>query len=239
MGINPQIGSAVVRFEGDHFQVDPTGYPVFTFPIHEHGEVLDFAAWHPKSGRLAVLYGAGFAINQEAIFNPASHFCGQPLRIHRTPLEYLKADRHGIVIINSSLTYVSLRGSGPLSVADNALGHQIRRWWKPPKVASCTRWEPEPVSMTANDALAADAAGDSNRSAIDEAVEFLRDLLGEGSVPTREVKAEASSAGLTWATVRRAKDRIGITPRREGFGDDGVWVWELPKVLNFLKDAHV
>jgi hypothetical protein len=129
MGINPQIGSAVVRFESDHFQEDPTGHPVFTFPIHEHGEVIDFAAWHPESGRLAVFYGVGFAINQEAIFNPASHFCGQPLRIHRTPLEYLKADRHGIVIINSSLTYVSLRGSGPLSVADNALGHRIRRWW--------------------------------------------------------------------------------------------------------------
>ncbi len=30
-------------------------------------------------------------------------------------------------------------------------------------VASCTRWESEPVSMTANDALAADAAGDGNR----------------------------------------------------------------------------
>jgi putative DNA primase/helicase len=106
-------------------------------------------------------------------------------------------------------------------------------------VASCARWEPEPVSMTANDALAADAAGDSNRSAIEEAMEFLRDLLSEGCVPAKEVKAEANSAGQTWATVRRAKDRIGITPRREGFGDDGVWVWELPKVLKFLKDAHV
>jgi putative DNA primase/helicase len=106
-------------------------------------------------------------------------------------------------------------------------------------VASCARWEPDPVSMTANDALAADAAGDSNRSAIEEAMELLRDLLSEGSVPAKEVKAEANSAGLTWATVRRAKDRLGITSKREGFGDDGVWVWELPKVHNFLKDAHV
>ena len=95
-------------------------------------------------------------------------------------------------------------------------------------VASCARWEPEPVSMTANDALAADVAGDSNRSAIEEAMELLRDLLSEGSVPAKEVKAEANSAGLAWATVRRAKDRLGITPKREGFSDDGVWVWELP-----------
>ena len=81
--------------------------------------------------------------------------------------------------------------------------------------------------MTANDALAADVAGDSNRSAIGE-LELLRDLLSEGSVPAKEVKAEANSAGLAWATVRRAKDRLGITPKREGFSDDGVWVWELP-----------
>jgi putative DNA primase/helicase len=106
-------------------------------------------------------------------------------------------------------------------------------------VSSCARWEPEPVSMTANDALAADVAGDSNRSAIEEAEEFLRDLLSEGPVSAKDVKAEANSAGLTWATVRRAKDRIGIKPKREGFGDDGVWVWELPKVLNYLKDAHL
>jgi hypothetical protein len=66
----------------------------------------------------------------------------------------------------------------------------------------------------------------------------LRDLLSEGPVSAKDVKAEANS-GLTWSTVRRAKDRMGIKPRREGFGDDGVWVWELPKVLNYLKDAHL
>ena len=93
--------------------------------------------------------------------------------------------------------------------------------------------------MTANDALAADVAGDSNRSAIEEAEEFLRDLLSAGPISAKDVKAEANSAGLTWATVRRAKDRMGIKPRREGFSGDGVWVWELPNVLNYLKDAHL
>jgi putative DNA primase/helicase len=43
----------------------------------------------------------------------------------------------------------------------------------PSIVASYVSWEPDPVSVTANAALAADASGDHNRSAIEEAEEFF------------------------------------------------------------------
>lgn len=58
-------------------------------------------------------------------------------------------------------------------------------------------------------------------------------LLGERSRPTKDVKAEAEAAGLSWATIRRAKDRLGIKAKREGYGINGQWVWVSP--LGFSK----
>ena len=96
-------------------------------------------------------------------------------------------------------------------------------------VASRVAWETEPVTMTANQAMAADAAGSEGGRTADEAREFLQDILGNGPVPHKEVRSAAEGAGLTWASVRRAKDRLGVTSVRESIGTsgDGRWVWSL------------
>ena len=49
---------------------------------------------------------------------------------------------------------------------------------------------------TANQAMAADAAGEDSRTATAEAEEFLRELLANGPVPQKEVKTAAEGAGL-------------------------------------------
>ena len=46
----------------------------------------------------------------------------------------------------------------------------------------------------------------------------------------RELQAEAKSAGHIWATVRRAKDVIGVRVKRDGFGKGGAWCWSLPAI---------
>jgi hypothetical protein len=96
-------------------------------------------------------------------------------------------------------------------------------------VASRVWWETEPVSITANQALAAEAAGEDQRSAIEAAEEFLREVLAGGPVPQKELKVDAEGAGLSWATVRRAKDRVGVIVRRESEGASGAgrWLWSL------------
>lgn len=83
---------------------------------------------------------------------------------------------------------------------------------------------------------------DDQRSELDEACDFLRDLLKYGAIPTKQIKADASDAGLSWATVRRAQKAIGAVAVKEGsptVGEKQQWVWRLaaegaqqtPKVL--------
>jgi hypothetical protein len=103
-------------------------------------------------------------------------------------------------------------------------------------VASCVDWESEPVTMTANEALAAEMGG-SDAKPSEEAESFLKELLADGPVPAKQVKADADSVGLAWATVRRARKRLGIQPYKAGM--DGGWLWSLPKMLNWDEDAHV
>jgi putative DNA primase/helicase len=71
----------------------------------------------------------------------------------------------------------------------------------------------------------------------EEAESFLRELLAHGPVPAKQVKADADDTGLSWTTVRRAKERLGIKPHKAGM--DAGWLWSLPKVLNQGEDAPV
>jgi putative DNA primase/helicase len=63
-----------------------------------------------------------------------------------------------------------------------------------------------------------------------EAMEFLRDELAAGPQSAQAIKKAAASAGVSWATIRRAKDELKIRSVKGGLQDG--WLWELPKVLN-------
>ncbi|WP_423359647.1 AAA family ATPase [Pseudomonas citronellolis] len=68
------------------------------------------------------------------------------------------------------------------------------------------------------------------RSELDEACDFLRDLLADGAVPTKRIKADADGAGHSWATIRRAQKVVGAEAIRigeEGRKGGGTWYWEL------------
>ncbi len=73
----------------------------------------------------------------------------------------------------------------------------------------------------------------------DEAEAFLRDELADGPRPTKDVQRAARDAGISQRTLDRAKARLGVKPRKEGFGSGAYWTWELPpaaKVANPLTD---
>lgn len=66
------------------------------------------------------------------------------------------------------------------------------------------------------------------RTARDEAAEFLAEELAAGPRPVGELKEAAEDLGLSWRTVQRAKRDLEIDARRQGgVGDSGRWTWEL------------
>ena len=82
--------------------------------------------------------------------------------------------------------------------------------------------------MTAG-ALLAPEQDDGEQSALKEAMEILREVLGEGPADGKRVQREASEAGITDRTLRRAKTALGVKSKREGgLGPAGRWVWSLP-----------
>jgi hypothetical protein len=111
-------------------------------------------------------------------------------------------------------------------------------------VASSVVWEAEPVTITADQALqATDGQSTGKGSAGAEAEELLRHALATGPVAMKDIQAEAKEAGLSWATVRRAKDRLGVEAERESHGRDGGgrWTWAMPipaRRSSHLQDAH-
>lgn len=86
-----------------------------------------------------------------------------------------------------------------------------------------------PIDGSARDVLAeAEEAPSTGGGAVGEASTFLRSLLAEGPIAVSDIKREATAAGLSWGSVRRAQTALGIVARKSGFGGTGRWEWELP-----------
>jgi hypothetical protein len=86
-------------------------------------------------------------------------------------------------------------------------------------------WEPDPVNVSADDALAGNRDERGGRTERDDAAAWLRDYLGEGPKLARDVLTESKAAGFSKRTIDRAKPVAGVRTRKEAFG--GGWVWEL------------
>ena len=90
-------------------------------------------------------------------------------------------------------------------------------------------WETRPVDISMSDLLHTPSSPDE-RSAIDDAEDFLRQLLKEGAVPRRQIMQEAEEAGISERTLKRAKSRLGVEANRVSDGNEGKghWEWSLP-----------
>ena len=86
---------------------------------------------------------------------------------------------------------------------------------------------------------------EETKGALEEAKDYLLDLLAKGPHPAKEVKAGAKKSGITDKTLRNAQKALGIQPRKIG-GRHGEtpqqWVWQLPADLQKMplnsEDAH-
>jgi putative DNA primase/helicase len=105
--------------------------------------------------------------------------------------------------------------------------HQAELKTHPGIFASSVLWG-EAVEGAARELLAtADATGDDGEGGtLADAKRFLADLLHDGPLPTKAIKADADGAGYSWATIRRAQKALGIEPVKEGM--KAGWVWRMP-----------
>jgi putative DNA primase/helicase len=125
------------------------------------------------------------------------------------------------------------RGKSNIGPDDGGYEYRIEQGEPLPGIcASYVMWG-KPVSGSARELLAesdVSAEGRGDHSAKFEAEEFLIQLLREGPSPTKHVEAEAKAAGISWRTVRRAADALGIKKRNF----QGAWYWDIPNLSKQL-----
>jgi hypothetical protein len=88
----------------------------------------------------------------------------------------------------------------------------------PPKII----WGQE-TDVTADD-MAKSPPDEDKRSALEDAKEFLLELLSSGPVEAEAVHAKARSREIKFATLRRAKKALKVESDKEG----DAWFWRLP-----------
>lgn len=73
---------------------------------------------------------------------------------------------------------------------------------------------------------------ESKRLQREEAGDWLYQLLKEGPMPSKELKAKAAEDGVAWRTIERAKEQLEVIAERQGVKGKGRgvgdWIWRLP-----------
>jgi len=100
------------------------------------------------------------------------------------------------------------------------------------------------VSTHTADALLAMPSTEEEKTAIDEAREFLLETLGTGSVDAKNILTQSRKNGINDKTLQRAKRAMGVKSEKADFA--GGWRWRLPDEdgqeqpkMDTQKDVHL
>jgi len=86
-------------------------------------------------------------------------------------------------------------------------------------------WEPEPVALSAEEALGVSAGRPSRR---DTAAKWLEGLLSRGPLASTEVERLGLAAGFSARTLRRARQALGVACDHSA--PTVPWMLRLPEV---------
>ncbi len=104
-------------------------------------------------------------------------------------------------------------------------------------MASCVTWGAVVVGSARQLLANAEATENAEGGSLATAKEFLETELAAGPVSAKIIKTAAEQAGISAATIRRAKDALGIKPGKDGM--KGGWHWALPsKMLKIAEDVQ-
>jgi len=71
------------------------------------------------------------------------------------------------------------------------------------------------------------------KSALEEAKEYLQETLAAGPIPSAEILKQSKKDGIAERTLNRAKKDIGIISARE----NDVWYWKMPEKKEAPRNA--
>ena len=86
-----------------------------------------------------------------------------------------------------------------------------------------------PMTLDVEEMLSPDNPKKKTGGKLEEAKNWLRGVLAMGQVPADTVKRCAKEAGIATRTLDRAKQVLKVKAEKEGFGDEGPWIWSLPE----------
>jgi putative DNA primase/helicase len=152
-------------------------------------------------------------------------------------LAYVAAARHCFVVLDDAENNRRLFVKAKNNVAPDmaALSYTIDTKsvgtdpeLKTPIVAPYVVWGTDHVTITATEAMQAEAGGKSNglSSTRETAKQFLSQKLATGPVLKSEIDDEADANNISKRTLERAKTDLGIIAKKGGY--QGAWTWELP-----------
>lgn len=109
------------------FEHDENGERWFAFE-----EADDFVFWHPGRNRLSAYANRAFALGEAVVDNPATYSFDCNLNIFADPLEWLRANRDGIVVLPQRWPFAfdRLRDAPKIAIAEQLLP-LYRRHMKP------------------------------------------------------------------------------------------------------------
>jgi hypothetical protein len=101
-------------------------------------------------------------------------------------------------------------------------------------IASAVAWDSSPVTISADEAMG--AINSETHTAKDDALEFLREVLGDGPADVLEIEAQARNAAMLSENkrlkeskpFRDAANTLGVVKKRVGFGPGAKVQWMLP-----------
>ncbi|WP_026619408.1 hypothetical protein M728_001110 [Ensifer sp. WSM1721] len=116
--MRPPIVMLAHGFKADDglFEEHAHGEPFLVFP-----EAEDCIFWQPRSGAMATWNGRGFAVGEDLISAASTCSFDGNLNVFANPLDWLRWDRDGIVIVNLSLAFDRLRDVPRVAVAESLL----------------------------------------------------------------------------------------------------------------------
>ncbi len=143
---------------------------------------------------------------------------------------FVAAARHAFVVMrepNTKQRRLFLKAKNNLAADTKGLAYGIEaRLVADDIIAPNIVWETEHVTISANEALATAESGPTEKSALAEAIEFLKDKLANGPVPATEVEDHAKALMISARTLRRSRKALGVATEKPGLTEG--WIWKLP-----------